>query len=76
MRTWDFGDGGDISTDQNPTHSYAAAGKYNVTLEVMGMGSDTITKVISVVVSKPAVAAVAAKTPVAAFSTSISKRLS
>jgi PKD repeat protein len=74
MRTWDFGDGGDISTDQNPTHSYAAAGKYNVTLEVMGMGSDTITKVISVVVSKPAVAAVAAKTPVAAFSTSISKR--
>jgi PKD repeat protein len=74
MRTWDFGDGGDISTDQNPTHSYAAAGKYNVTLEVMGMGSDTITKVISVVVSKPAVSAVAAKTPVAAFSTSISKR--
>jgi PKD repeat protein len=73
MWTWDFGDGGETSTDQNPTHAYAAAGKYNVTLDVMGMGSDTITKVISVVVSKPAVAT-AAKTPVAAFSTSISKR--
>ena len=55
MWNWEFGDG-NTSTDQNPTHAYAAAGKYNVTLEVMGMGSDTITKVISVVVSKPAVA--------------------
>jgi PKD repeat protein len=74
MWNWNFGDETQTSNEQNPIHSYAAAGKYNVTLEVMGMGSDTITKVISVVVSKPAVAAVAAKTPVAAFSTSISKR--
>ena len=73
MWNWDFGDETQISNEQNPTHAYAAAGKYNVTLDVMGMGSDTITKVISVVVSKPAVAT-AAKTPVAAFSTSISKR--
>jgi len=30
---WDFGDGG-TSTQQNPTHVYAAAGTYNVTLVV------------------------------------------
>lgn len=30
---WDFGDGG-TSTLQNPTHTYAAAGTYNVTLVV------------------------------------------
>ena len=70
MWNWDFGDG-NTSSEQNTTHSYAAAGKYNVTLEVMGMGSDTITKVISVVVSKPAVAT-AAKAPCAAFSTCVS----
>ncbi len=68
MWNWDFGDG-NTSDEQNATHSYAAAGKYNVTLEVMGMGSDTITKVISVVVSKPAAAA---KAPCAAFSTCVS----
>ena len=49
MWNWDFGDG-NTSSEQNTTHSYAAAGKYNVTLEVMGMGSNAITKVISVVV--------------------------
>jgi PKD repeat protein len=68
MWNWEFGDG-NTSNEQNPTHAYAAAGKYNVTLEVMGMGSDAITKVISVVVSKPAVAA---KAPCAAFSTCVS----
>ncbi len=31
--SWNFGDG-TTSTDQNPTHAYAAAGKYTVTLEV------------------------------------------
>ncbi len=30
---WDFGDG-NTSTDQNPTHSYLAAGSYNVSLTV------------------------------------------
>lgn len=30
---WDFGDGS-VSTDQNPTHSYAASGTYNLTLTV------------------------------------------
>ncbi len=32
--TWDFGDGPPTSTLQNPTHVYAAAGTYNVTLTV------------------------------------------
>lgn len=31
---WDFGDGM-TSTDQNPMHTYAAAGSYDVTLEVV-----------------------------------------
>jgi len=32
--SWDFGDGGS-DTAQNPTHTYAAVGTYNVTLTVM-----------------------------------------
>ncbi|MEO5774324.1 MAG: PKD domain-containing protein [Sphingomicrobium sp.] len=34
---WDFGDGHG-STEQNPVHSYAASGKYVVTLQVSGPG--------------------------------------
>lgn len=41
---WDFGDG-TTSTEQNPTHTYKAAGTYNVTLTVWNdMGSDTMTQ--------------------------------
>ena len=44
--TWDFGDSQN-STQQNPTHTYAAAGTYTVTLIVSnGCGSDTITQVV------------------------------
>jgi len=32
--TWDFGDGSPTDPNQNPTHVYAAAGTYNVTLTV------------------------------------------
>jgi len=32
--SWDFGDGTPISTDQNPTHVYAADGSYTATLTV------------------------------------------
>lgn len=71
---WDFGDG-TTSTDQNPVHSYAAAGKYNVTLEVIGAGSNSITKVITVAASKPStMKASTVKAPVAAFGTSVSGR--
>lgn len=46
---WDFGDG-NTSTDQNPTHSYASAGNYDVTLTVATAAncSDTIQKQVSV----------------------------
>jgi PKD repeat protein len=41
---WDFGDGS-VSTLQNPSHTYTAAGKYTVSLELTGPGgSDTETK--------------------------------
>jgi PKD repeat protein len=41
---WDFGDGGS-SMARNPTHTYATAGAYTVTLTVSSPGgSDTETK--------------------------------
>lgn len=42
---WDFGDG-NTSTQQNPTHLYAAPGKYDVTLTVINLFgcTDSITK--------------------------------
>jgi ELWxxDGT repeat protein len=43
-RYWDFGDGSN-STDQNPSHAYASAGNYTVSLTISnGCGSDTETK--------------------------------
>ena len=38
--SWDFGDG-TSSTDQNPSHKYAKAGIYQVTLTIDGVGSRT-----------------------------------
>ena len=49
---WDFGDGG-TSTDQNPDHTYAAAGAYDVTLAVSGpAGVDTLTSAAYVTVGE------------------------
>ena len=43
-RLWNFGDG-DSSTEQHPTHTYAEAGSYTVTLTVTGDdGSDSESK--------------------------------
>jgi PKD repeat protein len=43
---WDFGDG-NISTKQNPIHSYAAPGNYTVSLTVSNpISSSTMTKVV------------------------------
>ena len=39
--TWDFGDG-TTSTDQNPTHKFAKAGIYNVSLTVDGVARNPI----------------------------------
>jgi PKD repeat protein len=54
-RTWSFGDGGS-STAQNPSHSYATAGTYTVTLAVTDGGGlqDDVTKQLTVVAAVPA----------------------
>jgi len=50
--SWDFGDGSDPSTEQNPSHHYAEAGTYNVTLTVTDCdtppNSDSETKPVTV----------------------------
>ena len=49
--SWDFGDG-NVSTVQNPSHTYAAIGTYTVSLTVTSpYGSDTATKVDYVTVT-------------------------
>lgn len=40
--TWDFGDG-NMSSEENPIHTYAAAGTYNVTLTASGFGETSET---------------------------------
>lgn len=40
--SWDFGDGSS-STEQNPSHKFAKAGKYTVALRVKNVGSSDIT---------------------------------
>ena len=48
LYTWDFGDGS-FSSSSNPTHTYACAGNYNVTLMVGdNCTADSISKVVSV----------------------------
>jgi PKD repeat protein len=45
---WTFGDGS-VSTEQNPRHSYAAAGSYSVTLKVTrGRSESQITKTVTI----------------------------
>ena len=42
---WDFGDGADNSTDQNPSHTYETEGSYSVSLTVINdYGTDSIKK--------------------------------
>ena len=51
--TWNFGDGSPVSALQNPSHNYASAGNYNVTLIAVGSNGcqDTVTIVVNVKVS-------------------------
>jgi PKD repeat protein len=51
-RAWNFGDGG-TSTATNPSHTYASAGTYSVSLTVTDNGGATNTKTTSVPVSSP-----------------------
>lgn len=48
---WDFGDGTN-STEQNPTHTYLAAGNYTVNLTVSN-GNDTDSKLATITVLEP-----------------------
>lgn len=53
---WDFGDG-DVSTEQNPTHTYLEDGAYTVTLTATNsMGSDTEIRA-NLIVSLPIIGA-------------------
>jgi len=50
---WDFGDGG-TSTEQDPSHDFATAGTYTVSLTVTGpSGSDTYIEVDNITVNSP-----------------------
>ncbi len=43
--SWDFGDGSELSTDENPTHTFSEAGAYTITLiSTNEIGDSTITK--------------------------------
>lgn len=46
---WDFGDGSPTSSEANPTHAYAAADTYTVTLTVSNdLGSDTAVGLVEI----------------------------
>ena len=49
--SWDLGNNGDSSTDENPSYTYPGEGEYTVTLMVSDKNgvSDVVTRVISVV---------------------------
>jgi len=49
---WDFGDG-DTAAVQNPTHTYTAAGVYNVTLTVTDAASETATATTTATITEP-----------------------
>lgn len=51
LRSWNFGDGG-TSTATNPSHTYAAAGTYSVTLTVTDNGGATAAKTQSLRVKR------------------------
>lgn len=50
---WDFGDGSEVSTEENPVHTYEAAGTYDVTLTVTSSSGETAERTESVEVTDP-----------------------
>lgn len=44
--SWDFGDGSPVNTDENPTHTYATAGTYTVSL-IASSPCDTDTMIVN-----------------------------
>ena len=56
--SWTFGDGG-TSTQQNPSHTYTAAGTYDVSLTVSNTeGNDSLTQTGYITVTEPGVAVI------------------
>jgi glucose/arabinose dehydrogenase len=55
--SWDFGDGG-TSTDANPSHSYAAAGRYTVRLTTSDGTNQTGSTPLTITVGNPPQAAI------------------
>ncbi|HWM07980.1 MAG TPA: PKD domain-containing protein [Solirubrobacteraceae bacterium] len=51
---WDFGDGSPVSTDPNPSHTYAAVGTYQATLTVTDETDKTGTDDLTIVVGNAA----------------------
>jgi carboxypeptidase T len=52
--TWEFGDDSPLSDEENPVHTYTAAGSYTVTLTVTNsVGSDLIMQVVEVTDDDP-----------------------
>ncbi|MGJ3235734.1 PKD domain-containing protein [Marivirga sp.] len=50
---WDFGDGSEGSTEENPVHTYEAAGEYTVTLTVTNAAGESATREEVVEVDDP-----------------------
>lgn len=48
---WDFGDGSELSTDQNPEHTYATAGAFPIILRVTDINGKTSTKSVEIVIA-------------------------
>jgi PKD repeat protein len=51
--SWNFGDGTAATSEENPTHSFATAGTYNVKLTATGSDGVTSEKALDVVISDP-----------------------
>jgi len=51
--SWDFGDGSAVSTEQNPVHTFPAAGTYTVKLTVTGKGNTTAEKTEDIELTDP-----------------------
>lgn len=49
--SWNFGDGSPASTTQNPSHQFATAGTYNVTLTVTNQWGSTTSTVTAITVN-------------------------
>lgn len=52
--TWDFGDGSPTNNEQNPVHTYTAAGTFTVSLTTVNeVGSNTANKLVTVSLGEP-----------------------